>query len=669
MKIYTNPKSGQIINVKGEVRIDSVDNNLLKIGEVVDPGTVLIFEENSEVTLSYSDGSQQRVSNQNIDLAEDVLVDTISKQENVGILNNSDVNSIQDEISAIQALIASGEDVELPETAAGLVANEGTDFVSLDRTGDETLAQAGYETTEINNNFLFVNSTDPEDNGLNTTDSVITSPSILDDNEVVSTAEDTPISGNVLDNATSTDAPLSVTGFTIAGVTYAIGSTAVLAEGELTLNADGSYSFVPNADYNGPVPVISYTVVDAVGDVNNSTLTISVTPVNDAPLATDDSFSVEEGGIVTGNIISHDDGDGASDHDGGDGSILLITQINGIDLVFDVDGNATVSIDGGILIINAQGDFTYENSEGFVIGSGYPSFDYTLSDGTDIDIATVTITVDDTSPVAVDDNNYISYYDNNGLSIGRGVQGNIINRASSGDRSDSSADGTIILTQIEYAGQVYAFDASHTSFTIVTDFGTLVINDSGAYIFRIPSGIDINTFPPMLEFTYTIQDGDTLNPETDDATLTINLNHRASSNSLEDSTSSDGELIDLSYSEQSADVMSNPELTLAQTNYQSVIEYDLSDLLVEENNISFEESIATAEGPESSALNLGKGNENIDFPVDDLLTAENVEPIKGEFDIVPIVTNGFLDEGAILISDAAPENTPLPIDLDSTDTL
>ena len=492
---------------------------------------------------------------------------------------------------------------------------------------------------------------------------------LVDDNEVVSTAEDTPISGNVLDNATSTDAPLSVTGFTIAGVTYAIGSTAVLAEGELTLNADGSYSFVPNADYNGPVPVISYTVVDAVGDVNNSTLTISVTPVNDAPLATDDSFSVEEGGIVTGNIISHDDGDGASDHDGGDGSILLITQINGIDLVFDVDGNATVSIDGGILIINAQGDFTYENSEGFVIGSGYPSFDYTLSDGTDIDIATVTITVDDTSPVAVDDNNYISYYDNNGLSIGRGVQGNIINRASSGDRSDSSADGTIILTQIEYAGQVYAFDASHTSFTIVTDFGTLVINDSGAYIFRIPSGIDINTFPPMLEFTYTIQDGDTLNPETDDATLTINLNHRASSNSLEDSTSSDGELIDLSYSEQSADVMSNPELTLAQTNYQSVIEYDLSDLLVEENNISFEESIATAEGPESSALNLGKGNENIDFPVDDLLTAENVEPIKGEFDIVPIVTNGFLDEGAILISDAAPENTPLPIDLDSTDTL
>jgi len=426
---------------------------------------------------------------------------------------------------------------------------------------------------------------------------------------------------------------------------------------------------VPNADYNGPVPVVTYTVVDAVGDVNNSTLTISVTPVNDAPLATDDSFSVEEGGIVTGNIISHDDGDGASDHDGGDGSILLITQINGIDLVFDVDGNATVSIDGGILIINAQGDFTYENSEGFVIGSGYPSFDYTLSDGTDIDIATVTITVDDTSPVAVDDNNYISYYDNNGLSIGRGVQGNIINRASSGDRSDSSADGTIILTQIEYAGQVYAFDASHTSFTIVTDFGTLVINDSGAYIFRIPSGIDINTFPPMLEFTYTIQDGDTLNPETDDATLTINLNHRASSNSLEDSTSSDGELIDLSYSEQSADVMSNPELTLAQTNYQSVIEYDLSDLLVEENNISFEESIATAEGPESSALNLGKGNENIDFPVDDLLTAENVEPIKGEFDIVPIVTNGFLDEGAILISDAAPENTPLPIDLDSTDTL
>ena len=492
---------------------------------------------------------------------------------------------------------------------------------------------------------------------------------LVDDNEVISIAEDTPATGNVLDNASSTDGPLSVTSFTVAGTTYAIGSTAVLAEGELTLNADGSYSFVPNANYNGPVPVVTYTVMDGVGDVNDSTLIISVTPVNDAPLATDDSFFVEEGGIVTGNIISQDDGDGIIDNDGGDGSVLLITQVNGVDLVFDDNGNATISIEGGILTINAQGDFSYQNTQGFINNSSYPSFDYTLSDGTDIDIATVTITVNDTSPDAVDDNNYISYYDNNGLSIGRGVRGNIINRASSGDRSDSSDDGTITLTQIEFEGQTYVFDSSHTSFAIVTDFGTLVIHDTGAYTFRLASGIDINTIPPLLQFTYTIQDGDALNPETDDATLTINLNHRVSTNSLDDPTTSDGALIDLSHSEQSAEVMLNSEITLPNTNLESVIEYDLNDLLIEETNINFEDSIALVDPLETNALDSAKGNENIDLPIDDLIEVESVEHIMGELEIVPIVTNGFLDEGATLISDATPETTPLPIDLDSIDTL
>ena len=55
----------------------------------------------------------------------------------------------------------------------------------------------------------------------------------------------------------------------------------VLAEGELTLNAGGGYRFVPHANYTGPVPVVTYTVIDGVGAVTDSTLTISVTPVSD----------------------------------------------------------------------------------------------------------------------------------------------------------------------------------------------------------------------------------------------------------------------------------------------------------------------------------------------------------------------------------------------------
>ncbi len=208
METYTNPKSAQITNVVGDVRIDLPDSNLLRVGDQVDQGTIIILEKGSEVTLTYSDGSQQRVSSQNNDSTLDPLTDSSTNQESVGISGDIDVNNIQDEISAIQALISSGESVNLPETAAGFVANEGTDFVSLERIGDETIAQAGYDTSEIDNNFIFTESLIPEDNDLG---NLTIPPSIFDDNEVVTTAEDTTATGNVLDNATSTDGPLSVT--------------------------------------------------------------------------------------------------------------------------------------------------------------------------------------------------------------------------------------------------------------------------------------------------------------------------------------------------------------------------------------------------------------------------------------------------------------------------
>ena len=62
---------------------------------------------------------------------------------------------------------------------------------------------------------------------------------------------------------------------------YTAGQTATIAGmGTLTIDADGSYTFTPAANYNGPVPVATYTVTDgSAGDT--STLTISVTPVDD----------------------------------------------------------------------------------------------------------------------------------------------------------------------------------------------------------------------------------------------------------------------------------------------------------------------------------------------------------------------------------------------------
>ena len=72
-------------------------------------------------------------------------------------------------------------------------------------------------------------------------------------------------------------------------VTSASGGTL----GVFTMAANGAYSFTPHlANYSGPVPVISYIAGSAGGDSASSTLTITVTPVSDAPGLTRDSATV-----------------------------------------------------------------------------------------------------------------------------------------------------------------------------------------------------------------------------------------------------------------------------------------------------------------------------------------------------------------------------------------
>ncbi|WP_394206054.1 retention module-containing protein, partial [Shewanella waksmanii] len=132
-------------------------------------------------------------------------------------------------------------------------------------------------------------------------------------NDTNTIQEDTFASGNVLANDSDLDSVLSIASFSVEGSSYTANSTVVLNSGTLTLNSNGNYTFTPTADWNGTVPVITYVTNTGV----TATLTIIVQPENDAPLAEDDSFSVDEGAMVSGNVITHDDGDGVVDSDGG----------------------------------------------------------------------------------------------------------------------------------------------------------------------------------------------------------------------------------------------------------------------------------------------------------------------------------------------------------------
>lgn len=92
--------------------------------------------------------------------------------------------------------------------------------------------------------------------------------------------EDNPATGNVLANDSDPDGPLSVVGVVVGSTAVAPGDThSVEFVGDFTLSSSGAYTFTPVANWNGAFPEVSYNVDTG----SQSTLTITVTAVNDAP--------------------------------------------------------------------------------------------------------------------------------------------------------------------------------------------------------------------------------------------------------------------------------------------------------------------------------------------------------------------------------------------------
>ena len=117
------------------------------------------------------------------------------------------------------------------------------------------------------------------------------------------TNEDTPLANiNVLGNDTDVDGDtLTVTAATVPA-----------AQGSVTINPDGTLNFTPAANYNGTA-VISYTISDGKGGTASSTLTVTVNPVNDAPVANPNTaITNEDTPLANINVLGNDtdvDGD------------------------------------------------------------------------------------------------------------------------------------------------------------------------------------------------------------------------------------------------------------------------------------------------------------------------------------------------------------------------
>ncbi len=135
------------------------------------------------------------------------------------------------------------------------------------------------------------------------------------------------------------------------------------------VNADGSFTYTPDADYHGP-DSFTYTLTDADGDVSTATALLTVNPIDDLPVAVDDTFLTDEDSALTGQTLA------PNDTPSGDG------------------GNTWALATGpshGSVVVNADGSFTYTPDADY---HGPDSFTYTLTDADgDVSTATITITV------------------------------------------------------------------------------------------------------------------------------------------------------------------------------------------------------------------------------------------------------------------------------------
>ena len=76
--------------------------------------------------------------------------------------------------------------------------------------------------------------------------------------------------------------------------------------GVLSLNPDGSLTYMPGADFHGPDSFIIYQVSDGHGGTATATVAITVLESNDQPVGINDTVTTDEDSAVSGNVLSND---------------------------------------------------------------------------------------------------------------------------------------------------------------------------------------------------------------------------------------------------------------------------------------------------------------------------------------------------------------------------
>ena len=206
-------------------------------------------------------------------------------------------------------------------------------------------------------------------------------------------------------------------------------SVTLPANGTLVLNANGSFTYTPPANFFG-TNSFTYQACDGSGACAQATATISINSVNDIPVATAGAFSLSEDNVLTGSVQS------------------LASDVESSSLTFSTSVQATQ----GTVVIAANGSFSYTPQSNYF---GSDSFVYSACDtqgACATALVSLTISPSNDAPIASAD--------------------------SFGVTEDGVLNGNVSLNDSDPEGSALAF-----SLISSTTNGGLVLNASGSFVY------------------------------------------------------------------------------------------------------------------------------------------------------------------------------------------
>ncbi len=266
-----------------------------------------------------------------------------------------------------------------------------------------------------------------------------------------STPNATPVTIDVVSN----DLDDNGDALTINATTQPAGGTAT---GVVVDNGDGTITFTPSPEFRGDA-VFTYTITDGT-DTDTANVTVAV--LNAPPVAIDDDATTPFSTPVEIDVLGNDSDPNADP--------------------LSVIGLSTPS--NGVVILFSTNVITYVPNPGF---RGIDTFSYTVSDGSDVAVGTVTITVPNRPPIAAADNRTTSF--------------------------NSPVTVPVLANDIDLNG-----DSLTISNVSTPENGSVIDNGDGTVTYTPNAGfVGIDTF------TYTVSDG--LDSSTATVTITVNSEH------------------------------------------------------------------------------------------------------------------------------------------------